>query len=55
MQGVARDCLLNLSQQRFGIADEEITNVRASLEFRLQNLDQNAKQDALQLHKTSIE
>src|ERR1700730_44578 len=55
MHGIARDCLLNLSQQRLRIADEEIANVLASLEFRAQNLARDAKQSAFQLHETSIE
>jgi hypothetical protein len=55
VHGIARDGLLNLSEQRLGIADEEIANVRALLEFSLQNLDRDAKQAALQLDKTSIE
>ena len=38
VQGVTRDCLLNLSQQRLGIADKKIANVRAALEFQSQHL-----------------
>jgi len=55
VQGVARDCLLNLSQQGLRIADEEIANLCAALEFHVENVDPNAKHGALQLHKTSIE
>ncbi|MGI8569224.1 MAG: hypothetical protein ACR2KT_09255 [Methylocella sp.] len=55
VHGIARDRLLNLRELRLGIADEEIANVRAVLEFRLQNLDRDAKQAALHLHKASIE
>ena len=55
MHGIARDRLLNLSQQRLGIADEEVANVLVSLEFRSQNLTRDAKQTALQLHETAIE
>jgi hypothetical protein len=55
MHAVARDRLLNLGQQRLGIVDKEIANVRAALEFRLQNLARDAKQTAFQLHMTSIE
>ena len=55
MQGVARDCLMNLGQQRLGIADEEIANVRAAFEFQMQDVDPSANHGARQLHKTSIE
>jgi hypothetical protein len=55
MHGIARDRLLNLSQQRLGIADEEVANVLASLEFRSQNLTRGAKRTALQLHESAIE
>src|SRR5208337_4558544 len=55
VQGVACDCLLNLSQQGLRIADEEIANVCAALEFHMENVDPNANHGALQLHKTSIE
>ena len=47
VHAVARDRLLNLGQQRLGIADEEIANVCAALEFRLQYLYRDAKQAAL--------
>jgi hypothetical protein len=33
VHAIARDRLLNLGQQRLGIADKEIANVRAALEF----------------------
>src|ERR1700730_16635954 len=55
MHGIARDCLLNLRQQRLGVADEKIAYVLASPEFRSQNLARNAKQTTFQLHETSIE
>src|SRR5476651_2467277 len=54
MQGIARDSLLNLCQQRLRIADEEIAYVFAALEFRSQQFDRAANHAALQLHKTSI-
>jgi len=37
------------------IADEEIANLCAALEFHVENVDPNANHGALQLHKTSIE
>ena len=43
MQGIARDSLLNLRQQRLRIADEEIAHVFTALEFRLQQFDRAAK------------
>jgi len=46
VQGVTRDCLLNLSQQRLGIADKKIANVRAALEFQSQHFDRDTKQAA---------
>src|SRR5664279_4130925 len=55
VHGIARNCLLNLRQQRLGIADEQIANVLAELEFPPQYLDFDAKQGAWQLRKTSIE
>ena len=55
MHGIARDGLLNLGQQRLGIADKEIAHVFAALEFRLQQFDRAADHAALQLNKTSIE
>src|ERR1700730_19247633 len=55
MHGIARDCLLNLRQQRLRIADEKIAYVLASLEFRSQNVARDAKQTTFQLHETSIE
>jgi hypothetical protein len=42
MQGIARDSLLNLRQQRLRIADKEIAHVFTALEFRLQQFDRTA-------------
>ena len=55
MQGIAGDGLLNLRQQRFGIADEEIAHVLTTLEFRLQQFDRATNHAAFELHKASIE
>src|ERR1700730_7664647 len=54
MQGIARDRLLNLRQQRLRIADEEIAHVFTAFEFRLQQLDRTANYATLQLPKASI-
>jgi hypothetical protein len=55
MQGIAGNSLLNLRQQGFRIADEEIANVFAVPEFRLQQFDRAANHPALQLHETPVE
>jgi hypothetical protein len=54
MQGIARDSLLNLRQQRLRTADEEIAHVFTALEFRLQQFDRAANYATFQLHKASI-
>ena len=53
--GIASDSLLDLRQQRFRIADEEIADVFAVLEFQLQQFDGTANHAALQLHNAPIE
>jgi hypothetical protein len=53
-QGIAGHSLLNLRQQGFRIADEEIANVFPVLEFRLQHFDRAANHSALQLHETPV-
>jgi hypothetical protein len=55
MHAIARDRLLNLGQQRLGITDEKLANVRAVFEFRLQYLNRDAKQATPELHQTTIE
>ena len=55
MQGVAGNSLLNLRQQRFRVADEEIANVFAILEFRSQYLDRAADHATFHLHQAPIE
>ena len=54
MHGIASDRLLDLRQQRFRIANEEITDVFAVLEFGLQQFDWAAGHVALQLNNASI-
>ena len=55
MHGIASDRLLDLRQQRFRKADEEIADVFAGPEFGLQQFDWAAGHVALQLHNASIE
>src|SRR5450755_4112351 len=55
MERIAGDGLLNLRQQRLGIADEQIADMFAMFEFRLQKSDRAANHAALELNQTSIE
>src|SRR5450631_3436233 len=55
MERIAGDGLLNLRQQRLGIADQQIADMFAMLEFRLQKSDRAANHAALELNQTSVE
>src|SRR5450631_1387370 len=55
MERIAGDGLLNLRQQRLGIADQQIADMFAMFKFRLQKSDRAANHAALELNQTSVE